>query len=413
MESTSTLTRFLGKVRTFDTLRYYRDFRLLLASSLLYSTCIWMLIIVMGWLAYELTGSVFLVAVFGAVSVTPQVFGPFVGALVDMIDRKKLLITVRALQAVFAGILAILSATGLLEFWHLVVIGFFQGVIMTASFTAYSTITMDIVGKENISNAVSLSLVVMNVTRVIGPAAGGALIAFLGPATTFGIAALLASLATVSLFPLALPARTMVSGQGSVFRELAQGFKYVIHNRDMLSVIAITFVANLFVWPAYASFMPVFAKDNLGLDALGLGILTSGFGVGALIGALIIASMGNFKGKGLLYLLGTLLFALFFGAFVLSGSFPLALFLVGVAGLASSGFGIMQSTLTLILAPEDMRGRSMGFLMLAIGGMSVGSLALGVVANVIGASLATAISCALLVASILAIVAWAPNLRRL
>lgn len=413
MKSTSTLTRFLGKVRTFDTLRYYPDFRLLLASSFLYSTCLWMLIIVTGWLAYELTGSAFLVAVFGAVRVTPQVFGPFVGALVDRIDRKKLLITARALQATFAGILAILSATGLLEFWHLVVIGFFQGVIMTASFTTYAAISMDIVGKDNISNAVSLNLVVMNVTRVIGPVAGGALIAVLGPATTFGIASLLASLAMVSLFLLALPARTMVSGQGSVFRELAQGFKYVIHNRDMLSVLAITFVANLFVWPAYASFMPVFAKDNLGLDALGLGILTSGFGVGALIGALIIASMGNVKGKGLIYLLGTLLFALFFGAFVLSGSFPLALFLVSVAGLASSGFGIMQSTLILILAPEDMRGRSMGFLMLAIGGMSVGSLALGVVANVIGASLATAINCALLVVSILAIVVWAPNLRRL
>lgn len=413
MKLASVLGRFIGKVRTFDALRYYRDFRFLLASSFFYSVCLWMQMTVMGWLAYELTASAFLVALLIAVRMTPQLLGPFAGALIDRMDRKKLIIALRALQVLFAGVLAILGATGLLEYWHLVVIGLLQGAIMTTSYPAYSAISMDIVGRGTIANAVSLNMVVMNITRVIGPITGGALIAFLGPAPCFGIAALLAGLAMLFLFPMAVPVKAMVAGRASVLRELALGFNFVIHNRDMLAVLAVTLVANLFGWSAYASFMPVFAKDNLGLDAFGLGILTSGFGVGALIGSLIIASMGDLRWKGLLYQLGTLLFALFFGVFALLRLFPLALLLVILAGLTSSAFGTMQSILTLLLSPEDMRGRSMGFLVLAIGGMSIGSLVLGVVANVIGASLVTAISCALLVISIIAIGAWSPNLRRL
>jgi predicted MFS family arabinose efflux permease len=272
---------------------------------------------------------------------------------------------------------------------------------------------MDIVGRRDIANAMSLTMVVMNVTRVIGPVSGGALIAFLGPAICFGIAAGLAVMAMIAILPLGLPARIELTGPASVLHELTQGFKFIVHNRNMLAVWLITLVANLFVWPAYASFMPVFAKDNLGLDALGLGILASGFGIGALVGSLFIASLGDLKRKGLLYEVGTLLFALFFGFFVLSRWFPLAFSLVLLAGLASSAFGTMQSTLTLILAPEEMRGRSMGFLMLGIAGMSIGSLLLGVAANAIGASMATAISCSLLILSALAIIFWAPSLRRL
>lgn len=369
--------------------------------------------LVQSWLAYELTGSAFLVAVYGAVRMTPQLLGPFAGAFVDMLNRKKIIITLRIFQTVFAAMLAILSALGLLQFWHLVLIGFFQGLVMTVSFPAFAAITMDIVGEEDIVNAMSLNMVVVNITSIVGPAVGGALVSFLGPTSAFLVAAILSSFAIIFLFPMTVPVRTIALNLGSIFRELAQGFKYFIHNRDMVAVVAITLVANLFIWPARAFFMPVFAKDNLGLDAFGLGILTSGFGLGALIGCLIIASMGKGQWKGLVYLLGTLLFALFFGTFVLLKSFPPALVFVSLAGLASSGFGTMQGILTLILAPEDMRGRSMGFLIFAIGGMSLGSLALGAAANVIGASLATAIGCALLVVSILAIAVWAPNLRRL
>ena len=123
--------------------------------------------------------------------------------------------------------------------------------------------------------------------------------------------------------------------------------------------------------------------------------------------------MGNFRWKGLLYLVGTALLAVFFGSFAISRNFILGLVLIGLAGLASTAFGTMQSTLMLMLAPEDMRARCIGFLSMAIGVYSFGSLALGGVANIWGASLATGVSCAILLLIIIGIALGFPNLRRL
>ena len=172
------------------------------------------------------------------------------------------------------------------------------------------------------------------------------------------------------------PTRKTMAAQESALRNLAEGFRYVTHNRAMLSVLSISLTANIFVWPAYQSFMPVFAKDYLAQGPQGLGLLQTAMGVGALIGAFFIASLGNFRRKGLLFLSSTGIFALFFCLFALMRSFPIALSLMGVVGLGSSGFGAMQSTLMLILSSEEMRGRSVGFLNMAIGVLPFGCLAI-------------------------------------
>ena len=219
--------------------------------------------------------------------------------------------------------------------------------------------------------------------------------------------------AVIILSPLGMPTRITLATQGSVWRGLAEATSFVFHSRDLLSVLSISFTANIFLWPAYQSFMPIFAKDNLGQGPQGLGWLQTAMGGGALLGALVLASLGNFRRKGLVYLWGTGIMAVFFGAFAVSRSFPIALLLVGLAGLASAAFGTLQSTLTLILAPADMRGRCVGFLQFAIGIYTFGALAIGAVANAIGAGLATGISCAIMVIFITALAIGMPNLRRM
>ena len=413
MKHTSALNRFLGKLQTFDALRYYRNFRFLLTSNFIYQVNWWMQLLTMGWLAYELTDSALLVAVFAAARLTPMLLGPFVGAIADRVNRRNLLITVRSLTIILASTLAILVITNHLTFWLLTVIGFLQGIIWSASYSASYSLTADIVGKEGITNAIALNMVAMNIPRIIGPLFGGALIIFLGPANCFWVAASLAGLAITTLFMVKIPGKITAAVPKSVLRDIAKGFKYVIHNRDMLSVLALTFIANIFYVPVVQAFMPIFAKDNFGLDAMGLGFIMATLGAGSLIGAFTIASLGNFKWKGLIYLCATGLTPVFLGAFALSRSLPLALVLIGLLGLAGSGFGTMQSTLTLILAPEDMRARSLGFLQLAIGVLPFGCLIMGAMSDAIGVSLATAIGCSITVTIVIVIAVVFPNLRRL
>ncbi|MFC2021685.1 MFS transporter [Chloroflexota bacterium] len=413
MKFTSTLSRFLDKVQTFDALRYHRNFRFLWTSNFLYQITWWMLLLVMSWLSYELTNSAFMVALFTAARLFPTLLGPFIGAIADRVNRRQLMLLMQALQVIFASTLAILTATGLLEFWHLAVIGFLDGLVFTAVYSTGYALAMDIVGERYITNAVALNVVATDITRIIGPLVGGVLIATLGAANCFWAATIACAFAIIPLLRLETPARIITTIEKSVWQDIVAGFKYTMRNRDMVSVLAVTFSANVFLWPAFHSFMPIFAKDNLGLGANGLGYLLATMGGGALIGAIILASMGNFKRKGLIYLWGTSLMAIFFGIFALSRSLPLALALVGLFGLTSSAFATLQATLMLTLAPEDMRGRSSGFLRLAIGIYTFGALGIGVLANAIGASLATSIFCGILFITILAMAAGMPNLRRL
>lgn len=410
------MPRFLNKVgkhRTFDALRYRRDFRFLLASNFIHSLSSWAMMLAKTWLVYEITGSAFLVAMYAAARTAPHLIAPFLGVLADRVNRRKLVIVMRILDKVCAAALAILIALGLLEYWHLVVIGFVQGVIMASVWSAGGALVIDIVGKEHLTNAIAFDTIAMDVCRIVGPALGGILIATVGPANCFWIAAAGGLISVIVLFFIRAPTQTMASGRESVWRNLTEGAKYVIRNRDVLAILVITVAANVFVYSGYQSFVPVFAKDNMGQGPLGLGFLQTASGVGALIAAITVASLGNLSWKGKMFLGGILLYGVSFGAVALSRSFPLGLALMAVAGLSSTGYAIMQRNLLLTLAPDDMRGRILGFLSLAIGGMLFGTMALGVAANVIGASLATGISCALVVVAVIVIAVIFPNLRRL
>lgn len=402
----------IRKVKTFDAWRYHRDFRFLLTSNFLQSITTWMKTLVMSWMAYEITGSALMVALFTAARFAPQLLSPFGGVLADRMSRIKLLVIERALVTVFAAILAMLVYTGRLEFWHLSLVAFLQGLVGAIGATSSTPMVIDIVGKESVANAISLNAVASDVTMVIGPALGGALIAIVGPANCFWVAVGISLISVISLFWIRTTRKTATQ-QRSVLRDLADGARYVFHSRSMLSVLAVCFFWNLFYAPTRQSFMPIFAKDNLGQGPMGLGFLQTALGVGMFLGALIVASMGNLRWKGLTYLLGTLLASGFFGVFALSRSFPVALLLVGLAGLAGSGFITMQPTLTLLLSSEEMRGRSIGFLHLAIGAQFLGCLAIGPVANAFGVSITTATSCGILVVIAVAMAVWMPNLRRL
>jgi MFS family permease len=304
-------------------------------------------------------------------------------------------------------------STGHITFWELVVGGFLIGLAQSPSQPARFTLVSDIVDREYISNANALNAMALNMTQVIGPGIGGAMIGLFGPSTALWLTAVWYPLSFVSLWPIRDVGRVVRgAGHPSAVGQLVEGLRIVLSDRFMASVLFVSLVANIFLWPVYQAFMPVFAKDVLHLGPGGLGALLTCSGVGALIGSLAIAFLGDFRRKGALFIYGTAAWGACWALFALSRTAPLSFVLMVAVGLASSAFGVLQSTLLLMVAPAEVRGRAMGLQELAIGILPVATLLHGAVAAVIGVPASTATSGVLLLLLMLWLAVRVPGLRR-
>lgn len=400
--------------RIFDAFQRSRDFRYLWVSNLLYFGGNWTQVLMLGWIAYELTSSAFLLALFTTVRLLPMLLGPFGGTLADRVDRVRLLLVLMAVNVAITAVLVVLLALDILQFWHLLLGGLLLGLTQGPAQPARLTLVMDTVGRENVSNAMSLNNMAMGVPRVVGPAIGGLLLGWLGPVLSLSISAIWFGIAGLTLLPIRALGRTVrTAGAENWVRQLVDGFRIVLSHKGMAAVLAVSLSANMFIWPAYQAFMPVFAKDIFHVDEFGLGLLLTAVGIGNMIGALGIASLGDYRHKGKLFIVGTAFFGLFFGLFAIAPSFPLALLFLVIGGVASAAFGIMQSTLMLIQAPEEVRGRAMGVQMLAIGVLPVATLVQGAIADQVGVVAMAVAAGAMLVLVMLAIFILNPTLRRL
>jgi MFS family permease len=397
---------------TFGPLLNNRGFRLFWLSSFAFFVGTGMQSLVMAWLAYDLTHSTFLLGVYTAANLAPQLLGPLGGVAAERFDRVRLLLGAKAACA-GAGIgIAALSAVGALEYWHIVMAGFVLGVTQSTMQPARATAVMDLVPRKELSGAMALNNIAQMSNAAIGPFLGGQLLDRAGIQVTLACAAVAAAVAAAFLLRVHLAAAGGGAGE-SPLKKLLEGFRLVAKHRPLQLVLFVTWIANVFGWPAFATFMPVFAKDVLKVGPDGLGLMQTVFGAGALAGAAAIAALGDFQWKGRLYLLGTIGFGLLYGLFALSHWYLLSLALLLAGGIAGSAFGVMQQTLVLVLAPPEARGRMMGVMMLAIGAMPLSSFVLGAIAARAGAQ-ATAATCGfLLVLATLVVYALSPTMRRM
>src|SRR6266545_392925 len=344
-----------------------RSYRYLWAASVLWNQARWMDQVVLGWVVLEMTNSAWHVAVIGAVRWLPlMLFGLMGGAIADRFDRRWLLITAQGLGLGVCLATAILLATDRFDY------------------------------------AFALEAVSMNITRIIGPLVAGALIAYVSPAAAFWLMTLLyvAEIVLLRLMPLAQHTQHVASGP--MLRYLSDGLKSLAANQVVVGVLLISACMNILVFP-YQQLLPVFARDVLGVDAIGLGVLGAASGIGSLAGAAAIASSGRVPRSGLFFWVGSCLMSLAVAGFALSGSFPLALALIALSGLAQSAFASLQSTIVLSSASDHLRGRAMGALTLAIGSAPLGTLEIGAATLLVGAPIAVALNasaCAALVGAI-------------
>ncbi len=396
----------------FQSLRAYRGFRLLFLGTLATNSAFWMYQIAIGWLALELTDSPFFVGLTGFAGGIPLLILALpAGVVIDRFDRRTVLMSAQVGVMTVAAAFSILVGTGLIRTWSMLVLAFAYGTVMSFIFPTRNAIVPALVGREDLANAVALNAAGQNSTRVVGPSLAGVLIAAVGVSGTFAVAAALQILALMWTARLPAGASERTARGGSLRSNLMVGIRVVGSDPFLIGLILLATVATVLVMP-YINLMPVFARDELGLGATGLGILMACTGLGSVAGALLVArwrALATIPGIQITTSVG---FALLVLAFALTPVTALAAALLFIAGIVSAAYMAVNQTVLQLRVDDDVRGRVLSIYLLTWGMLPLGQLPIGALADAIGAPLATAVAALLAIACIGLLALRYPSLRR-
>lgn len=372
--------RLHGTFRAFENRGYLRIWS---ANCLIY-TARWMQMMLLAWLVLELTNSPWLVALVGFFSSAPMfLLGLLGGILADRVPRHRLLILSQGTNTLSSLTLTLILASGIVEVWHAYMAILTTGICWALDTPSRRAIIYDLLGAEGVTNALALDSVGMNASRMCGPALAGLLITTTGVTGGYAVITSFCAIAWLLQCSLHIPQTLrQARRQQSIIRNLQEGFRYVRGNRTMKATLYITVVMNVLLFP-YVQMVPIVARDVLHVDAALMGALQAVEGLGALLGAISIASAVQIKSHGRVFLGGSLLGLLALCIFSMSRWYILSLPALLILGIGTAGFGAMQSTLIMLAAGEEMRGRALGVLSIAIGTGPFGSLIVGAVASAI------------------------------
>ncbi|MBE0480301.1 MAG: MFS transporter [Dehalococcoidia bacterium] len=403
----------IGRWRsTFSSLSI-ADYRWYWFSTLGAFTAMQMSLFVQGLLIFELTNSaVALGLVSAAFGVPMLLFSLWGGAVVDRADKRNVLIVTQALS--FAATLAvgILIALDMISFWHLLAASFINGLVLSFNLPGRQAILPQLVGRERIMNAVALASGAVNSSRIFAPAMGGLLVGFMGIDGIYFLIAAFYLASVLLLFMIPALGKPVRPSSVSVRSDIREGLTYIKGSPILLGLLVLAFVPVVFGMP-YQMLMPVFAVDVLGMGRTELAFLLAMTGVGAVLGSMGIASLGEFRHKGLLLLVSCALFGAFLIFFAQSTSYLLSLFLLVAVGAANVTYLTANNTLLQVHCDDAMRGRVMSLYMMTIGLMPVGTLGISAIAEWAGAPLAVAAGGAFILVFALAMTLFSGTLRRL
>ncbi len=382
--------------RTFSAL-HYRDFRLLWIGAFTSTTGTWMQTVAQGWVVLTMTNSAFLLGVDGFLSTGPMlVFSLFGGVVADRIERRKIMLFSQYLQMTFAFILAALIFSGNVKVWHIFLLSFLTGSAQSFSGPAYISLLPLLVKREDVSNAIAMNSMQFNLARVVGPVLAGIALTSLGAAACFGLNGLSFLAVVVALLLIKSPVMDRRSEKRGMVEEMKEGFRFVAR-RPTLQLLTFLAFAGTFLGMPIITFLPVVAKSIFGLGAKGYAWMMTTYGLGSVTGALVIAATAHLPRKGAVALKLQLAFACLLVAFAFSRSLPLSLVISFCAGICIVGVISLYSSLVQLTTSDDMRGRVMSIFMLAFrGGMPLGNLIAGFVAEKWSISTALAVNGAIL-----------------
>lgn len=391
--------------RMLHSLGAYPAFRLLLLGTLATNSAFWMYQVAVGWLALQLRDSPLFVGLTGFAGGIPLLlFSLPAGVVIDRFDRRLVLLASQVGVMVLAGIFALLVGTGAIAPWSVLVLVFAYGTVMAFVFPTRTTIVTTLVAREDLANAVALNAAGQNATRVTGPALAGVLIALLGIAPAFAVAALLQVLALAATARLPSHAPAGAARGVSVWASLSVGLRTVAQDPFLVRLIQLSLATNVLVMP-YLNLMPVFARDVLRVGSSGLGLLLAGTGLGTVAGALWVAHAHRLADRPGVHAATAAAFSVLVLAFALIPNLPLAVVLLFAAGVLSAAFLALTQTALQLRSDDAVRGRVLSVYLLTWGLLPVGQLAVGALADWVGAPTATAAACVAAVACI-TLVTW-------
>jgi len=392
--STPEPSGFLRRVAAAFT---YRDYRILWSGAFTSTVGTWMQKVAQSWLVLSLTGSSFFLGLDDFLAQLPILLFTLIGGVVaDRYDRRRLLMASQYVQMTAAFILTALVYWDVVQLWHILALSFITGFGQAFGGPAYQSLVPSLVQRKDLPNAIALNSIQFNLARVFGPLLAGATLAALGTAMCFalnGLSFLVVIVALMSLSVRHIPPAT----RQRMRDELRGGLEYARSQPAIIALTILGFVTTFLGLPLL-TLLPVFAKNIFHGD-VGLYTEMMAFsGIGAVIGALIVAWLGKFRHMGFATLVVQVVFGLLLLAFSFSRVFWLSnLILVFAAGALVTVFSFTASLVQLIV-PDHLRGRVVSIYMVAFrGGMPLGGLAAGTLASVTSAPTALASGGALLV----------------
>ena len=399
-----------------------RDFRFLWLSSLAASFAMQMQMVARGWLIYDMTSSPLALTWVMLSFMLPSFLFSLAGGLIaDRMRKKSIMVVSQLLNTAATALLATIVYLGDVTFWHFIWFGLFNGTVLSISMPARFSVAPEIVGRERVVNAMALQSSTFNLSRILGPALAGGLIALFAAGDTTSTAGVglvfyvIAGLSLVSVLCTALlryrgdPTRT---GNTTVGADLREGFQYMKTERVVLGLLLVGLVPMTFGFvPTFL--MPAFNADVIGGGPDHLGLLMAAMGVGALSGSLLLARLGDMRGKGRVMFAATYVWGIFLAAFALSESLFAAMLVGAFVGLAGALMGSLNMSIVQLAVQPEIRGRVMAIMMMTHGLSPLGLIPISAAAEYVGIEVAILGSAVLLVVSMVLLGTLFPELRKI
>ena len=372
---------FNSAASTFAAFRH-RNYRLWFFGQLVSLIGTWMQRIAQGYLLYTLTGSVAYLGYVGFISGMPSwLLILFSGLIADRVPRRTLLVTTLTVKMILALILGGLVFINWVQPWHILLLALFLGVANAFETPARKSLVVDLVKREDMTNAIALSDTMFNISMIIGPIIGALVYSLTGPGWCFFLNGFSFIAVIAALLMMKIQSTPVPLNRGSALTAVAEGIRYIRSNRLVQTLTTSEFLISLLGYGPII-LLPAWAVKMLNGDVSTNGLLLSVYGIGAVLGGLNIAAFASRKNRGKVWTSGSMIMPMVMLAFALSRNLPISLFCLGLIGFSYITVETNNSAIVQSVVPDELRGRVIGwFTLMYTGGEPLGSLAIGLMAD--------------------------------